>query len=517
MGRRSRRRGRDGSLTLEVVEVLTAFQGLRDEWNTAAAAGADPNVFMTWDWLHTWWTHFGEPNPDARLHIVTLRDEDGLVAAAPLFRMHWGYGPLRAPVMHQISYNAGMLLVRPRDGDADQARMGRPPGRLAHPRSTRCRRTAGERTSAMTRRSSTVRNRFKVGITRYETGDAADLAAFQRSTFGEDARQLDPARFEWLFERNPHRRDGEGPSLWICRRKGEIVGQQAEIPFTLDVDVDGTAVPGGWAIDLMVAPDWRIRGVGPGLVETHTDEDHLLVGLTQNEDAAGLYLSAGWTELGSVPVYLRPVDGRALLLTAPGMARLRPLASVVGLGLRGVDAVLGGLLRALGLALVPVDRFDDRVDEVWERAASRYEVLARRDRSTVAWSIDDRPDADEYLRFYLVRGSTTLGYVVLHETRHWGGRTMAVVDYLASPRWVPPLLTLAAHQARREGALAMMCRTRCAPADRALRLSGFSRRGLDVASPLRMFVHGPDGDDAVPAAVARSDAWFLTLADADLS
>ena len=103
-------------LTVEVVEVLTAFQDLRDEWNTAAAAGADPNVFMTWDWLHTWWMHFGEPNPDARLHVVTLRDEAGLVAAAPLFRMHWGYGPLRAPVMHQISYNAGdyggMLLVR---------------------------------------------------------------------------------------------------------------------------------------------------------------------------------------------------------------------------------------------------------------------------------------------------------------------------------------------------------------------------------------------------------------------
>jgi len=367
----------------------------------------------------------------------------------------------------------------------------------------------------MTRRTSSVPQRFKAGITRYGPDDAADLADFQRHNFGDDARQLDPARFDWLFESNPHRQDGEGPALWICRRKDEIVGQQAEIPFTLVVD--GAALPGGWAIDLMVAPDWRIRGVGPGLVSAHADESGLLVGLTQNQDAAGIYVTDGWTEVGSVPVYLRPVDARALLLTAPSMARLRPLAPVVGLGVRAVDLALGGLRRALGLKLVPVDRFDDRVDEVWERSAPHYDVLSRRDRTAVAWSFDQRPDADAHRRHYLVRGSKTLGYVVLRETQHWGGKTMAVVDYLAPPRWVPPLLTLAAHEARRQGAFAMMCRTLCAPADRVLRLSGFSRRGLDVSSPLRMFVHCPDGDDAVQASVGRSGDWFLTAADADLS
>ena len=103
-------------LTVEVVEVLAAFEALREEWNAAAAANVDPNIFLTWEWLANWWRYFGEPNANAELHIVTVRDEAGLVAAAPLFRKQWGYGPLRAPVLHQVSYDAGdyggMLLVR---------------------------------------------------------------------------------------------------------------------------------------------------------------------------------------------------------------------------------------------------------------------------------------------------------------------------------------------------------------------------------------------------------------------
>ncbi|HEY8543767.1 MAG TPA: GNAT family N-acetyltransferase [Acidimicrobiales bacterium] len=103
-------------LTVDVVDRLDRFELLRVEWNEAAAAQLDPNVFLTWEWLATWWQHLGARHPGARLHVVTVRDEEGLVLAAPLFRAEWGYGPLRAPVLHQVSYDAGdyggVLLVR---------------------------------------------------------------------------------------------------------------------------------------------------------------------------------------------------------------------------------------------------------------------------------------------------------------------------------------------------------------------------------------------------------------------
>jgi CelD/BcsL family acetyltransferase involved in cellulose biosynthesis len=111
------------SLTVEVIERPDAFTRLRAEWNAAAAANADPNVFLTADWLAAWWRHLGGQHAEASLHVVTVRDAEGLLLAAPLFRTHGGYGPLRAPILRQVSYDAGdyggVLLVRRYDVAVD--------------------------------------------------------------------------------------------------------------------------------------------------------------------------------------------------------------------------------------------------------------------------------------------------------------------------------------------------------------------------------------------------------------
>jgi CelD/BcsL family acetyltransferase involved in cellulose biosynthesis len=108
--------GAGGPISIEVIETAEAFDALHDEWNAAALASVDANVFLTWEWQRTWWRHFGEERSDAHLHIVVLRDDRGLVAAAPLFRTERGVGPVRVAVLHQIGHDAGdyggILLVR---------------------------------------------------------------------------------------------------------------------------------------------------------------------------------------------------------------------------------------------------------------------------------------------------------------------------------------------------------------------------------------------------------------------
>lgn len=106
----------DDELVVEVTTDEAGLDALRTEWNEAAAASLDPNVFLTWEWLRTWWRHFGEGRVEARLHVVTVRDDAGLVAAAPLFRSRTKVGPFSAWVLRPISYDAGdyggFLLVR---------------------------------------------------------------------------------------------------------------------------------------------------------------------------------------------------------------------------------------------------------------------------------------------------------------------------------------------------------------------------------------------------------------------
>ena len=110
-------------MRVDVVDEVEGFEQLHQEWDAAALASLDPNVFLTWGWLRTWWRHFGEGSADARLHLVVMRDDEGIVAAAPLFKATSRVGPLRSTTLRQIGYDAGdyggILLVRRHDEAVD--------------------------------------------------------------------------------------------------------------------------------------------------------------------------------------------------------------------------------------------------------------------------------------------------------------------------------------------------------------------------------------------------------------
>jgi CelD/BcsL family acetyltransferase involved in cellulose biosynthesis len=56
-----------------------------DEWDALLAGSASNVVFLTRQWLATWWRHFGAEG-DCTLHLLVLRDEGGALAGiAPLF------------------------------------------------------------------------------------------------------------------------------------------------------------------------------------------------------------------------------------------------------------------------------------------------------------------------------------------------------------------------------------------------------------------------------------------------
>ena len=351
--------------------------------------------------------------------------------------------------------------------------------------------------------------------------------------FGPDSRQADAGRNAWLYEQNPSL-DEAGPGIWICRKSGAIVGYESEIPFELKVG--GEQRRAAWAIDLQVREEWRLAGIGPGLIASQLRDRSIAGVLNLSEQGYAAYTRLGWTDLGVVPVYVRPLDARRVLRAprSPVPARLRRLAPIAGPALQAADAGLRlGLrlgLRARDARLVAVDRLDERVDQVWAAAAPHYPVLARRGLVDLAWRLDARPDADRLQRYLLLRGSRAIGYAVLRPAvsssaddsgspsgsgPDEGFPAMVVVDYLAPPTWVAPLLLLAGWQARRQGAAALVVRARNEPADRYLRAAGFVRRDSVNDPPIRFMVNCADEPD-VCARVSDPDAWFVTSADCDL-
>lgn len=66
--------------SIEIIENLACFEGLRDEWNDLLKNSSSDCFFLTWEWLYTWWKHFSE---NSQLHIVAVRHEGKLCGIAP--------------------------------------------------------------------------------------------------------------------------------------------------------------------------------------------------------------------------------------------------------------------------------------------------------------------------------------------------------------------------------------------------------------------------------------------------
>ncbi len=70
--------------SLEVVDTLAGFEALKPEWQALSGSDRHSSVFMEWDWHHAWWQIFASSHD--RLHIITLRREQALVAVLPMYR-----------------------------------------------------------------------------------------------------------------------------------------------------------------------------------------------------------------------------------------------------------------------------------------------------------------------------------------------------------------------------------------------------------------------------------------------
>lgn len=68
-------------LTVDRIEDADRFAALAPEWNALLEASASDGLFLTWEWLYTWWRHL---SGNGRLFLLTVRCGPELVAVAPL-------------------------------------------------------------------------------------------------------------------------------------------------------------------------------------------------------------------------------------------------------------------------------------------------------------------------------------------------------------------------------------------------------------------------------------------------
>lgn len=352
------------------------------------------------------------------------------------------------------------------------------------------------------------------GVERLDPVDLPLLHQFQTAAFGANSLPVQAHYHRWIYDEVPYP-DPEGVQFWVCKRNGAIVGQQCGMPFPLHIGDEVTR--SSWAIDLMVAPEWRLRGVGPGLSESHALASPVTVSLGMTDAAFKAYSRTGWIGLGTVPTFVRPIDARRCRTVSPYRGPLVNIATALaGPALTGLSLASGTMARLRGARLVEIPAFDARADTLWEAAKGQAPVMARRDLNWLRWRFDAIWMADKLRRFYVMRRGEVMGYLVLRIDQ-WKGEPIAVViDYLARPGWLGPAFALAIERARKDGATALLCRTLNARAVRTFGSLGFLCLKNGLRMPTRIMARTGPGGERFKEVISDPKNWIITTADSDM-
>jgi hypothetical protein len=351
---------------------------------------------------------------------------------------------------------------------------------------------------------TSYRARLLSGVRRFQDGDEASLLQFRASVFGEEAAQADPSWLHWQLHQNPHR--GAEAPLWTYQRGDELVAQQGGLPVALKVGPH--EVVASWAIDLVVRPEDQVRGIGALLSEQHAESSPLAMGLGVSDAARRALLRAGWADLGTVPEYIRPLSLRRTVRALGTCHALSQVASAFDLPLGIADGVSSLRNR---VAFSPVERFDERADEIFEEASPAYPVIARRDRAWLDWRYLEFPAPRRYHPFWITLDERPIGWLVLRFGTWRQLRTAFLVDFLIPIRSLRPALIRCLKALRAQGIEVVDCLHSHPAVGRALRWLGFHRRD----SGLRlMFRHRKLPRGAAQILVDRA-GWYLSLGDSD--
>ena len=178
--------------------------------------------------------------------------------------------------------------------------------------------------------------------------DIEPILALMRMSLGEGSVPRSRAYWEWKHRENPF---GFSPCL-VATVGTELVGLRVFMRWNWTLD--GKTVPSVRAVDTATRPAWRGQGIFSrltrALLHVVEEEGVYFVFNTPNDKSRPGYLKMGWSDVGRISLWVRPV--RPIRLLSHLRERQRPDSSVDSEGSESLDGLgsdPAGLARAAGI------------------------------------------------------------------------------------------------------------------------------------------------------------------------
>jgi CelD/BcsL family acetyltransferase involved in cellulose biosynthesis len=79
-------------MEISIITDETVFKNLKDKWNFLLKESSSNTVFLTWEWVYTWWTIYKESKS---LYLIAAEENGKLLGIAPLYVTKAGFFGIR--------------------------------------------------------------------------------------------------------------------------------------------------------------------------------------------------------------------------------------------------------------------------------------------------------------------------------------------------------------------------------------------------------------------------------------
>jgi len=364
-------------------------------------------------------------------------------------------------------------------------------------------------------------------VRRATLADKQAIFNFLAKAYGDKARYKFPERWEWQFENNPFRNSDELP-VWVAvDEEGSVVGQICAMiePLLLGDEIHRLS----WAVDLVVLPEHRRRGIGFELCDAlHRDNDFVMA--LPMSQAFRRFTTKRGSEAVDPVVALRRVarlnapyvlaalrsrleyrrSGKTLLWVLRHLRLHLLVAVMVNAGVRMRDRRLTSQGET-DVVIRQVARFDHAVDELWSALSSRFRAAVQRTSDYLNWKYVLQPYMD-YELFTAARAGRVCGYVILRRARPPESDSGVIADLLAPPEdtvVIRSLLAFAVEHFKQLNATFVVAATSVREYEDVMSALGFRPTG--ILTPLLF----GGGDTSVGTTGRVSGGWLLGRGDHD--
>lgn len=253
--------------------------------------------------------------------------------------------------------------------------------------------------------------RSELEIRRATAEDRAEIIALCRASLGWEDDDPNEAFFSWKHDDNPF---GSSPSWVATDADGAVVGLRVFLRWRFR-EPSGATFTGVRAVDTATHPDWQGKGIFTkltlGAIPDLRTEGVDVIFNTPNDKSRPGYLKMGWSQVGRVPVGVRPSSLGALRTMVQARTAAELWSEATDLGMDAAEA------------------FSDTeaVERLLARCASASGISTDRDAAYLQWRYSFAP-----LRYRVVTAGDRLedGAVVVRLRRRGPALECAVCDVL---------------------------------------------------------------------------------------